>query len=597
MKKQSIIINTSRSNINNKIRVIQEDSARILSCILSDYSIPEDSAGRIYAVKPSEAVVYQDGTIINSNTIEFELTNQLIAEIGETKVQVEITESNGSVLTSFEFVIEVKKRLKDASAIESTNEFAALEKALGKVQNIDAKISSLKTADNVLSSRIDTLTSLKEGSTTGDAELLDIRVKADGTTATSAGNAIREQVSELKGDLTHHKEMFESIADPKEYVNLLDNMTLVDGYIQTDGTIGASTTDNVTDYIKFAKSDTIHFYNGKSNELIRWATYNEDKSFANSDFFYLDVNGEYNFKFDTPYIDHNYLRFSYYKLNNNLGVNYGTEKIPKTYKVKKDALPYYYDYIVAKDNSGDFTSVTEACNAAKAGESIYIKSGVYDNEVIVGTWSKKLYLVGESAKDTIIKNSLGDYNRPPIQIGSGYLKNITFYSEYTGTQERGTGATMSYAVHSESDNLANDNLTIEDCILISDYAPSFGMGMRGGCNVTLKNCYLKGTYSGALLFHDADNVSYAGEQNISLIDCILYNTTEHTSIIMQSQERNGTIVNLEMIRNRIKTHGNNNYGVLNYYGGIGGENDFIGLINFRLKETSWGNSDTTFNSN
>lgn len=70
-----------------------------------------------------------------------------------------------------------------------------------KVTQNTNDISELKTTDNVLSSRIDAFASLTQGSTTGDAELIDIRVKADGTTATSAGNAVREQVSELKEDL------------------------------------------------------------------------------------------------------------------------------------------------------------------------------------------------------------------------------------------------------------------------------------------------------------------------------------------------------------------------------------------------------------
>lgn len=56
---------------------------------------------------------------------------------------------------------------------------------------------------NVLKARMDTFASLPDGSTSGDAELLDIRVKADGTTVTSAGNAVREQFSELKSDLAN----------------------------------------------------------------------------------------------------------------------------------------------------------------------------------------------------------------------------------------------------------------------------------------------------------------------------------------------------------------------------------------------------------
>ena len=67
--------------------------------------------------------------------------------------------------------------------------------------DLTSEISRAKETEETLKSRIDNIASLPEGSTTGDAELQDIRVKADGTIATSAGNAVREQFSELKGDL------------------------------------------------------------------------------------------------------------------------------------------------------------------------------------------------------------------------------------------------------------------------------------------------------------------------------------------------------------------------------------------------------------
>lgn len=52
-----------------------------------------------------------------------------------------------------------------------------------------------------LEGRMDTFTSLSEGSTTGDAELKDIRVGANGITYNNAGDAVRGQYSQLKEDL------------------------------------------------------------------------------------------------------------------------------------------------------------------------------------------------------------------------------------------------------------------------------------------------------------------------------------------------------------------------------------------------------------
>ena len=58
-----------------------------------------------------------------------------------------------------------------------------------------------KNSINVLTSRMDAFTALPDGSTSGDAELADIRVGSDGKTYSSAGEAVRGQIGNLKDDL------------------------------------------------------------------------------------------------------------------------------------------------------------------------------------------------------------------------------------------------------------------------------------------------------------------------------------------------------------------------------------------------------------
>lgn len=92
---------------------------------------------------------------------------------------------------------------KKADETERNERTAAIEKEKSERTQADATEKSERKAEiDVERKRIDNLAKLPAGSTTGDAELKDIRVGADGTIHGTAGEAVRQQVGSLKEDLT-----------------------------------------------------------------------------------------------------------------------------------------------------------------------------------------------------------------------------------------------------------------------------------------------------------------------------------------------------------------------------------------------------------
>ena len=101
--------------------------------------------------------------------------------------------------------VEMKKLiLPDANGQEIEFEVvddAARGRLDGHDSDISAEVSARIAADTTINARIDNLASIDDGSTTGDAELADIRVGADGTTYASAGSAVRGQINTLNSIL------------------------------------------------------------------------------------------------------------------------------------------------------------------------------------------------------------------------------------------------------------------------------------------------------------------------------------------------------------------------------------------------------------
>jgi len=155
------------------------------------------------------------------------------------------------------------------------------------------------------------------------------------------------------------------------------------------------------------------------------------------------------------------------------------------------------DFVVAKDGSGDFTTVQEAFNAVpdfrKVTTTIYVKNGIYKEKLVLPESKNKVTLLGESADKTIITND--DYAQKKNRFGeemgtTGSSGFFVFGNEFTAkniTFENSAGPVgQAVAVRVEG-----DQIIFENCRFLGNQDTLYPHGDKS--RQYYKNCYIEGT--------------------------------------------------------------------------------------------------------
>ena len=214
---------------------------------------------------------------------------------------------------------EANAKLSETNAKASET---AAEQTLAEAQQIVAGKADKTYVDSNLATkadkselaveraRIDSLSTLPEGSTTGDAELIDIRIGADGVTYPNAGEAVRTQilneknsretaVSELKGDLDDLTEVkSDNLLNPNQ---VEPNMYLDNG-VPTQNSNGWK----ITGFIEVEPNE--YYATRLIPQYAYWYDANKTKISAVTYATESDANGQYKY-FLSPQ-DVKYLRMS-----------------------------------------------------------------------------------------------------------------------------------------------------------------------------------------------------------------------------------------------------------------------------------------------
>ena len=255
-------------------------------------------------------------------------------------------------------------------------------------------------ADEVLSNRMDTFSSLPSGSTSGNAELVDIRNSFDGAVYNNAGDAVR-----AIGYRTNYFK--DSVMNRRMYY--ADETIVTGKYVSALNGQEVANNDYVcTSYIPVGLARYIGISRGTS----QFAYYDSKKEFLNG---VTIVDGGHDFQ--EHYVPANavYVRFSLWS-----GVDRN-----KAYYVRCDGKkPALDEFIVSTDTTTypEFSSLRSAVGFGTSykNATLLLKAGLYD---LVSEFSTEIAASPTSQIGLLIGNGLHMIGEPGVQIEAKYNGN------------------------------------------------------------------------------------------------------------------------------------------------------------------------------